>query len=258
MVSDPNTIRNADTDALSKTTWASCTTNNTRIRFHRSKPLTSACAAGSASGSATSSPAGILERRAPAGPHQQRLVDVVVGAVHLLGQPDQQERNRDQPEKHHDQPERADGDGGTDLPHLGIDEQKRDREQQQRQRAGGVRQHLSQAAQGASQSPAHDRPCVQRGERVPEQGQAAQCNQHRRRGTELPRHPGDHSTCASRQQGGDEHQRHGPLQPERVAYVGSLLGHEVRQAVLDEPLLSGGQRSLVRHRAGAWSLRRRR
>ena len=55
--------------------------------------------------------AGLGERGLGAGAEQERVVDVVVGAVHLLGQPDEQEADRQRREEQHHEPERADGRG---------------------------------------------------------------------------------------------------------------------------------------------------
>ena len=191
MISEPKSMRNAKTDSDSSSTWTTWMTSSTRIRFQRSKPVTSAYAAGSASGSSTSSRQASSSGVPRAGAQQERVVDVVVGAVHLLGQPHQQEADRERREQQHDQPQRADGEVAADLPHLGVDEQERDDEQQQRQRPGRHRQQEAQAAERAGQRPADDRPGVQRGQGVPERGQPAERDQHRRRDAELVGDPGE-------------------------------------------------------------------
>ena len=183
--------------------------------------------------------AGLLERSPTRGLEQHPVVDVVVGAVDLLGQPDQQEGHGAEREQQHDQPEDPATQVGPDLPHVGIDEQERHEDQQQRQGPGGGREQRSQAAERAGQGPGHDRPRPQRGEGVPTGGQQQQREQDRWGERELVGDPGDCSARAGRRQPQQHHQRQHPARSEAGADRGSLLGHEVRQAVVQEPRIGG-------------------
>jgi hypothetical protein len=68
MISAPKTIRKTNTESVTSSTCTACTIISTITRFQRSKPVTSACAAGSIPGSATSASAAAssgVPRQAP-------------------------------------------------------------------------------------------------------------------------------------------------------------------------------------------------
>ena len=95
ITSEPNSTKNAKTVTISSSIWTTWTTRSTRIRFQRSKPVTSAYDAGSASGSATRRAQASSSGVPAAGAEQEGVVDGVVDLVDLLGQPHQQEHHRE-------------------------------------------------------------------------------------------------------------------------------------------------------------------
>ena len=102
-------MKKTKTVAESSTTWTVWMTSSTRIRFQRSKPATWAKSCGSTAGSAAISRLACSSGVPAQAPDDEVVVDLVVDAVHLLGQPGHQEEHG-QPEHHqHGEPQRAEG-----------------------------------------------------------------------------------------------------------------------------------------------------
>ena len=102
-----------------------------------------------------------LQRRAADGPAYDVRVEVVVDGGDLLGQPGDQEAQRQRSEERHREPEHRPGQRGGDLPHLGVDEEERDEQQQHRQRAGHQPEQRPQLGEGADHRPPRDRAGVE-------------------------------------------------------------------------------------------------
>ena len=148
-------MKNANTANDSSSTWTAWATSSTRTRLTFSSPHL-----GLGPRSAPSSrPRAAAARAACRGSAAtSAAVELVVDPVDLLGQPHQQEADRDGAEQQHGQPHHPAVEGRGDLPDLGVDEQERDEQQQQRQRPGRQREQQPEAPEGPADRPARDRP----------------------------------------------------------------------------------------------------
>nr|WP_202980402.1 hypothetical protein [Serinicoccus marinus] len=180
---------------------------------------------------------GGLHRGAAAGALEEVGVDGVVGPVDLLRQPDELEDDPDAEQQQDDQPVRGEGQAGAHLPGLGVDEEEGDEEQQQRQRPHRGADEQRGAAHRAAQREGEDRPRVQSGRGIPEGGEDDEREPDRGGSADLLRHPAEGAAQRGGRQQHERRQREEVARPQGGAGRGPLAGHEVGQAVGQEPAL---------------------